>query len=438
MVNLLYYDFIAEFKRNYYKDLLSIEHLVGSQVKIDKMSYPDGSIDDCANFWGYVLEKNGTKYLLSGQDKEGRDVKIGDLFPIYPKDLLKVASKGNVYYWIKRPVCARIKPEKSMSYKDMVDTFASLKHSNQTHTKLMWFITLTQMYDRANFRISTPAGFGKDSAVEIMNNLIGKANTIENPTLAKLEFMSVNKLLAVNEVVDIKKSDWRTMEQFLLSTGAHKPAVTKHSRAIASGVGEVLDVSNLSLSLMYNDIDHYPSEELYFDYVTKEAVMDRFPALRLHGEFTENFNDVKDYTVEKFVKEHYQEYITLIRNYEYYRIHHMKYYHNYTIENLLSLPKRWRTNIGRLLKFIDIYCDTNEEFQTWVQEVNKSIVDYKEMLKYPQKLKDAHKFLGPEDFTNLHKKLVNILSFKDKNIVIAEVLNKTTKQVSQEGNLSIW
>ena len=66
MVSILYYDLISIFKREFYKDLLTLEHISGPQIKIDKMSFPGGEVDDNANFWGYTLEKDGKKYKLPG------------------------------------------------------------------------------------------------------------------------------------------------------------------------------------------------------------------------------------------------------------------------------------------------------------------------------------------------------------------------------------
>jgi len=418
MVNILYYDFLSQFKRMFYKDLLTIENLVGHQIKIDKMSFPGGNIDDAANFWGYVLEKNGVKYLLSSTDIAGKEVNLGKLLPIFATNLLKVASKGTVYHWIKKPISAKIRPVKTKTFKEVVDILSSLKHTNMEHQKLMWFMGITQLYDRANFRISTPAGFGKDSTVDILGSLIGKANTIENPTLAKLEYMCSNKWLAINEVIDIKKGDWRTMEQFLLSAGAQKSEITKHSRATTNGVKEILDLSSLSLSLMYNDIDHYPNADLYFDTVTKKAVLDRFPPLRLNGEFTEDFNSVKDYDVEAFAKEKYEIYKDLIGNFVYYQKNILDTMHRYKIKGLRTLPKRWKLNIGRLLKIIDMYCESQEEFDKWVNIINTSMIDYEDMLRYPSSIEIAHKKLSGEDFQLLHKKLKEIKTFTTKLEVI--------------------
>jgi len=412
---MLYYECISEFKRQFYKDLLTLEHVQGGQIKIDKVSLPDGSADDEYNFWGYQLEKDGKKYLLSALDQNNEEIDLRKVMPIRAKSLLKVASKGVVYYHIKNPVSMKFKAEKTMTFKEFIGLFTSLVHSNPEHQKLLWFMALTQMFDRANFRITTPAGFGKDSTIGILGNLIGKCVTIEHPTLAKLEYMTNYKWLGVNEVVDIGKTEWKIIEQFLLTAGDLKPEITKHSRAIASGVGETLDISNFSISLFYNDIDHYIEDDKYFDSVTKVAVKDRFPAFRLYGNYSEPFNQVKDLNLRSFVQEHYADYIELIHNYAYYKQNFMTLLHNYKTEGLISMPERWKINVGRLLKIIDIYCDTQEEFTKWVQVVNSSMNDYKAMLIYPNVVAKLFKQMGIPSSVLENTSPKNILYYLEKD-----------------------
>jgi len=427
---LLHYDIISEWKRQFRKDLLTIDNVTSGQIKINKLSFPDGSEDDEANFWGYTLEKDGKKYLLSATDINDKEVDVKKLLPIKPKDLMKVATNGNVFYWIRKPVSVRIKPEQSISFKELVDKLTSIEHSNPIHQKLLCFMGLTQMFDRANFRISTPPAFGKDSLVDILGSLVGNAATLENPTLAKLEFMTTYSWLAVNEVVDIRKAEWKIIEQFLLAAGAFKPEITKHSRAIG-GCKEVLDISDFSISLMYNDIDCYSDNEKYFDVVTKKAVLDRFPPLRLYGRFTEDFNSIKQVNIKQFVKDNFEEYKILLRNYMYYKKNIFSLLHNYDTSKLNPMVARWSTNIGRLLKIIDLYCDTQEEFDRWVIVVNDAMKDYKEMLKYPNLLEKASTKLGEKQYREMYIELKKNETFINKNILIKDMLlgKRTYKDV---------
>lgn len=424
---MLYYDFLSAFKETFRRDLLFPEHVVGGQIKIDKMTTPSGDAETSYNFWGYKLEKDGRKYLLSGVDKStGKEIDLKELLPIKAKDLFKLASGGEVLWQIKKPVPMKITPKQTMSFKQMVDLLSSLDHNNQDHYKLLWFIALTQIYLRANFRISTPPGFGKDSTVDVLGNLIGNCATIETPTLAKLEERSVYlKLMAVNEIIDLAPAEWRTIQQFLLSTGAFKTEITKHSRAYKD-TGEVLKVGDLSLSLLYNDIDCYTDYNGYVDFISKKPLLDRFPPLRLFGGITEEFNRMKSIKPESFVRDHYDEYVELTKNILFYKDNVTGFinttYKNEEAETFLNkVPDRWRINLERLFSVISMYSETQEEYKKWTDEAIRCVQDYREMLQYPVSLYQYMRKLSiPESEREKMSTIEQVISYqrsnKDKNI----------------------
>lgn len=416
MTNLLHYDLITEFKRQHYKDLLGPEHLTSGEIKISKVSFPDNSEDSAFNFWGYTLERDGIKYLLPSQKDEETVIKdIKKTLPILVQHSQKISSSGIVYQLIRNCQTVRFTEEQRMSFKQMIDTLSSMKHSNHEHQTLLWLMAYTQMTDRANFRISTPPGFGKDSTVTIFGNLIGNAATMEDPTLAKMELGAATlKWLAVNEVVDLSKASYRNIEQFLLTAGDHKPVITKRSRSFG-GVGEFIDVSNFSLSLLYNDIDCYSTTENYFDYITKKAVLDRFPPFRLYGVFQEDFNEVDLAEAEQY-KEQYKD---LIYTFMYYRANPDCDVDGWTTDVFDNYPERWKTNIGKLLLTIDKYSETKEEYDHWVGVTLNAMKDYEAMLRYPVILKEAVLRIDDKRLQLILEKL-KYKSFLERNMVLKE------------------
>jgi len=413
---LLHYDCISQAKKEIYKDFLTKEHLVDTQIKLSKLAYPDGTTDEEANFWGYILRKDGRDYLISAKDSKGKEINIKSILPVLPKAIQKVASGKDVYYLIKKPISAKFKPEQTMPFNEFITSLTPFKHSNPRHYLLMVFLALSSSFDRVNFRVCSPAGFGKDSAVDIFGNLLGKSGTIENPTVAKLEERAnVLDWLAVNEVVEIAKAEWLRIEQFLLSAGSLKPEITKRSRA-TRGVGEIIDLTNFSITLMYNDIDCYTQPEKYFDFVSKEAIKDRFPPLRLYGTFVEDFNAVKSFNVKSYVKKNIHLYKELIYAYTYYKDHIP--YHNYNTDTLCKVPERWKTSLTRLLRIIDGYCETQEEFDSWIVTINDSLKDYMDMLKYPKKLEEVSQRLSEKKYRELWKELKECDTFTEKLMLL--------------------
>ena len=381
---LLHYVALSEFTKQFKSKVLDVEHLdEKGEIHLRKLTLPDGHEDDRANFWGWQLHKDGDTYLISNSDKEGNKVSIKDILPIVPAIVEKVANNGKVYKYVRKYNTVKFQSIKKYSFRDLVDFLSDIPHTNIIHRKLATILGISSLLDRANFRLSTPPGFGKDSIVDTLGNLMGGCATIENPTLAKLEReASLQDWLAVNEVVDIAKGDWRLIEQFLLAAGAFKPTITKRSRAFG-GVGETIYISKFSISLMYNDVDCYPNADKYFDMVTKKAVIDRFVPFRLYGTFRTNFTEIDTIDVEQFVKENTSIYKDLLYTLTYYSNNAQQELSNYNSDKLMQLKPRWKTNILKLLKYIDLYCENQEEFDEWIGIINSCIKDYEAMINYP-------------------------------------------------------
>jgi hypothetical protein len=399
----LYSQCIDEFNYQYSGDLLSEEHMAqADKVHFTKFFIP-GVVDEDGKpeatnyeFWGYHFIKDGQNYLIKSQDEQGREINIKELLPIKAENLLMVAdsqgTKHNVYYVVNKPVPKRIPSEKCHTPKEFIDNLCLLKHSKPEHQKLMYMMALSQLWDRSYYRISSVAGAGKDNTVDTCMGLFGNCGTIESPTIAKLEDRAtVLKWLVCNEVVDIEKAAWDIIQQFLLTAGARKNKITKHSRAFKN-VQEIIDVRDFSLSMFYNDIDHYPDAKTglfkpYFDDTTKKAVRDRFPAFRFYGGFTENFNSMSRINIKKFVEDNFDWYVDMVKSFTFYKENFHDYLNNWSEEKLMEFKGRDATNMGVLLKIVDFYCESQEEFDKWMIIINEAVLDYITMLDFPKTYK---------------------------------------------------
>ena len=426
MSYLLFYDCINLFKDKFYKNLLTTNHLLDGETLFKSLHDAEGIEIKGLTIPGFPLSKDGVKYILPSKvaDGEGgyREVNLQEDLPIVVQRKSKVFSSGVGYLHIKKFQSAKFKPEKHLTFRELFDTFSnSLNHSNKEHYKILWFFAMASMISRINFRLSTPPGFGKDSVVDIMGNLIGNASTIENPTVAKLEYLSFSKWLAVNEVVDITKAEWRNIEQYLLSAGAMKPKINKRSRSRGI-VGEVLDISKLSLSLFYNDIDQYPDSDKYFDKVTKKAVKDRFVPIRLFGTYKEDFNKINTVNINTFVDNNMKKYEDIIRSFIYYK-HNILSEQHYYKRKVSNLPERHKTSIGKVLNLIDAYCITQEEYTFWENKLYSAIEDYYNMLEYPLLIKQAINKKGEQETNKfLQDTLSKAGTFSDKKKLINEFI----------------
>ena len=404
---MLFYPSLSEFNKQLRDGLFTEEHVLLPQVKFNSLDLPDGDKEVDEWFWGYVLEKDGVKYLFSGQDEDKKEINIKDVLPFKIKgQTTRVAHGGKVYYQIHQYQKFRFSSRQTMSFRKLVETLATLEHSNHSHYLLNWFNGLTSYFTRYYCRTATPAGFGKDSTVDLISNLVGRCSTIENPTIAKLEDRaSLLKWLLVNEVNDIPKAQWQLIQQFLLACGAFKPVVTKHSRAYKN-VGEQIDLSENSIGIAFNDIDSYTDSTDYFDNRTVDAVKDRFLPFRLNGKMIEDFNKINMKTLVPFVQAHFDDYLELIHNLTYYAEHINEATHGYCRDKLKMELGRQQTNLNRLLDIVDAFCNDRAEFDDWIKVISDSMLDYKAMTIYPNVLPNLYKKLQiPKDTYEGFKRL---------------------------------
>ena len=412
---ILHYEVLAEFNHQYYKDLLTYDHLQDGQIRVDKVAFTDGSIDDFYNFWGWKLEKDGRKYLLACADSTGRDIDLKNVMPIKVLQSQKVAYRGEVFHVILDYASAKPKAVQTMPFKTMVDKLASLKHDNPDHQKLLWLMGISQMYGRANYRVCTPAGFGKDSVIATMGALVGKCGAIVKPSRAKLEYRaSLYHWFAVNEVTRVPKADWEEIEPFLLDAGAMLPSIEKQTRAFGR-VGERIDISQLSLSLLYNDIDHISDRESFIDFKGHKALLDRFPAFRFWGRYQEDFNEIRKTDIRKLVSTNSDEIKSLIYAFTFYRQNYMSMLHGWNREGLKSdISERWKTSIGVLLNIVDLYCDSQTEFDGWVRIINEALDDYEYMLEFDSHFEKAKKKWSTKETRERREKLKNLRTYKER------------------------
>ena len=387
---LLHYNAIAKFNELFYKDVLLHSDLVEAEKSFPKLTEPQGGIIE--NFWGYIYFKDGVKYLLKSTDFEV----VKDAVAIKPKSTQKVAVRNEVYHLITKVASINFKKENKVSFKECVDRFNSISKTEPRQGLLLTLLVISSYFGRVNARVSTPAGNGKDSSIEILSGLFGKASSIVNPTIAKLESLAnTNRLIALNEVNDLAPADFRIVEQFLLESGAFKNEITKRSRAY-EGVGETINIEKLSLLLFYNDVDCYPLDREYFDVVSKSAVKDRFPSFRFYGVINEDFSKINTVNVHEFVKANMDWYKDILYSLEY---HVLNVDDAWRVKGFDIKPNkeysspRWIANLIALNKFVALYADTKEEFDSIKQGYEDAINEYNAMLVYMNKSVDKDEWL---------------------------------------------
>jgi len=392
---LLHYRALRAFNDAFYDGVFTKEHLDPKEKHFDKWtSLTTGDEEKGINKAGYVLEKDAKKYFVTSfdPDKTGYDeeqrVDINEKLPIkidkettHPK-----AMKNDVYEIVENVQPVRHKPEKTMSYKELVDSLAAFHHTNKKQYKLWWMVVLSAYLDRCYARVSTAPGFGKDSALKILELLKGKANSVNaEVSRAKLEFFTNQKVLGITELADLTPDEWSNIEQFLLDVGDFRPTIPKRSRGY-QGVGEILDVSDFSVLLLYNDLEYYNDDkkDRYFDNRRKGAVDDRFPPLRFGGTIDDKrLEDMEDKNHQRIADENIDTYRSLLRALEWWEENYEDEQNRDWTADFDYDSSRWRKNMKRISKSINLYAESEEEYEEYINLLKGRVTEYDKMLQYP-------------------------------------------------------
>ena len=421
---LVNYACVAAFKKRYYGRVLMREHVRGGMVRFasGSISYPDGMKAD-EDLWGYIIEKGNVKYFLESKDSDGNLIDYRTVMPIFGEGLVPFSYRDVVYHQVTNPVPAVLKPNKKMSFRQFVDKLACLPHTNPKHQRLLWFIVLTQMMDRANFRVCSPPATGKDSVVATVGNLLGNAATITQPTIAKLEFRTTYKLLVINEAVNIPKSTWENIEFFAMEVGDFRPSIEKRSRSTEDR--EVLDVADFSLNMFYNDVDTFPrcgdADFEFFEDKVPEAVVNRFMPIRLYGHYTHDFNEIQAINIDEFVEKHFDEYRSIVSTF----VHFKEQLFDIPVRWEMSIPEtipgthqkfpeRWRTNAQKLLRVVQLYSENEAEYKAWEKVLWDAVEDYHTMLTFQREITRIKESMSSKDFHELRASLKKFDTFKQK------------------------
>lgn len=429
----LHYEALRQFNDVFYKDHLTEEHLVQGKKHLSSITFKDGYKDTKANLWAWELYKNNLSYLVDLGDKMPQEV-----LPLEVTSSEEIANGGNAYQFIKQYNEVRLSAVKKMSFRELVDLLSSHSHNNPTHKKLLTLIALCNYFNRSFFRICSPPSAGKDSSIATLRDLVGRCYTLNNPSAAKLSLRTSAKSLVISEVANIEKKDWRIISQFLLEAADNRTTIEKPTRAFG-GVGETLDVSNLSIGVFFNDFQTYEEVDTYFDNIVSKALRDRFCPMRVYGQHTEDWTELYKLDYKEEVDNNHEFYKDIIYTINFYEENFESEMSRYNHDLLYSLhpqlSDRHKTSLTHLLNTIDLYCESQDEFNGWVTVVAECIQDYHSMLQYNDVEKIAQRKLR-SDWERVDEELRKLHTYTKKIQYLQKCMSvkddKTDKQLYQD------
>jgi len=358
-----HFDSLQKFNDILYNDILTIGNITSKEQIY--------SFKDAGTLTGFRLEKKNDRkiYFLKTDD-------INKL-PLKVTKTKKDSFRTDVMYIIKEAKSVKIPDVKETSFRNVVDWLCNFKHSNPIHWKLYKIITIVGAIDRVNYRAIGDAGFGKDSVVDALTELINETANIYGATFAKLEYHLKNTFLFFNEMGNLNKDDKFNMQNFFLQSAAFRNKYIKKSRK-SKGTREEYNLSKTSVGIASNPYLYYKQkgQETFID-MFQQAVIDRFIPFRFNGVLTHKF--LPHFNTKNVVSKNQRFYKKIISTLNWYRNNTNKVEPiDWDYNPEFKFKIRYDRTFNVIIKYISIYAENKEEYVKLVDELHKCCNQAKE------------------------------------------------------------
>ena len=332
----------------------------------------------------WIANKDKKEYLMLNKDIENLPIRI--------KKTKTIMDGHNIYHFIEAYSKIGFVPEKCCTFRELVNEFFDVKHSNNAHFTLFKILALASYITRINVRLCSNIEFGKDGTFLTLNYLTNRVAVFDKPrTVAKLEYGVINDVLVINELIPKTEEERRNIHEFLLPLGSFTPQYQKKSRASYSyGTKDVYDVSNLSVVLCYNTLNEFAEvdKQYYFDNVFGKPVLERYMPFLFKGRID----------VEQFIaKENYSEdmdekLLGIARTIQWYKQNYATELKPYRIDlSRLNISGRQKKSFAHITDFLNLYSNDEHEFRNLVNDLLECYYAYMRMIKGNNLVSDYNK-----------------------------------------------
>ena len=330
----------------------------------------------CKPIRGYFAVKDKRKYWIEEQFLDKLPLRMGDSFE-------ELKHKEDLVHRPLKPKTFRITPNKEYPVRQFIDNFLPFKHSNEKHWTLLKFISLAGFIGRVYCCISSFSEFGKSSVYDVLHYLTDKSPVFK-PRSVPGVLCKINGVgnIVFDETHRCKKDIRDIIEEFALQIGGGK-ALYINGALKSSKTKMRYDCSLQSITFLYNNNSNYddPLKD-YFEFIFSNnvAIDSRFLKFKLDGKLTEEFS--KDFDVPGLAEQYKMEYVKIAKQLFY--LQELKksngYERRFVTKGKLNLKGRKLITFSEITWLVDMYSETQEEYDVWIDDLEQSIIGYKSMV----------------------------------------------------------
>jgi len=332
---------------------------------------------------GYFAVKddgnNRSKYFISETAYKNLPVRVNSTDEL----LFSVSGRKDIVLYPTDVTPFSITPEKCFEHRTFFDTFAPFAHSEPEQWTLMKICAVMSLVGKTFLGICSLSEFGKTSIYQILHMLTKKAPVFQPRSLPGI-LVQINSdgVLVFDEAQGAASDVLKHMENFALQVAGNEPIYV--NGAIRSKYTRTnYDVARQSLTFLYNLYSYYDTPEKEFwnnIWANQKAMESRFLCLKFDGTLLENFD--KDFSTSKVASDNKMYYIHISKHLEHLKElkKSNKYTRRYTESNLLNLKGRHKLIYDELTWGIDLYAESQAEYDKLVRMLDDRVVAYAHML----------------------------------------------------------
>jgi len=282
------------------------------------------------------------------------------------------------------PTPFRIKPENIWNdTHEFIDMLLPFEHSEPMHWTIHKIMAVMGYVGKTFIGDCSKSEFGKSSIFEVLNNITKKSPVFQPRSVpGVLAQITADGNMVFDEVSDTNSETKRCMENFTLQVGGNKPVYINGALKSKNTKG-TYDVSEQSITFLYNTLDQYKTEDNFFDYMftNNKAIDSRILKLKFDGELKEVFD--KDFDLIKAAEDNKMFYIEIAKH-----LLHLKdlkirnaYTRRFSAHNMVpKINGRKKRIYDEITWLIDMYCKDATEYKTLIECLNGCINNYRTMI----------------------------------------------------------
>lgn len=380
------YSILKEWKRNIYKSCLTHDDYMGSAqaefydtvIKINAEGVAVPVEVEPENLRKVVrMKKDNRKFMLPLEYEDKLPLLVTEYFECQLKP-----SDKTIYRFVFKGKSMNIPADNmNKSFKEFIDGFNPVEHESPDDWTFLRLLTIASKYKSVKCCVCSPPSTGKNANFMVVHHILDKCPRLSGPTPARMYQAIVNNdVVIIDELTSVKGEMVKDIEGMVLQLGDNSTEYIKHSQTVGRQLKEA-DLVKKSIIFTYNRLTDIGKKSTFFDdkWNNPAAFRSRFPQFLLKGKVIGDAPVYSYYEIKQKLKQYGDNIKEQAKQLSYWTQNIAQHLHNWD-QSKLNIKGRHKSNLSGLIDAVDCYCESQEEFDAWVEFMNESLAAYKRMV----------------------------------------------------------